>query len=149
MFRATARSARLNFRRYNSSGHHEAPAPSLNEIDVTKVFGVALLAGVSLFFYRSSKEPVIKTPLYNQVEDRVQMRNEAYARKYKSSFIKAFIRDKGGIGLKQHRREVIGAVPTTTIPTHSPYGNQFGAGIKTADLGPRKERIKYYAPLEN
>ncbi|KAF3985656.1 hypothetical protein FT663_04943 [Candidozyma haemuli var. vulneris] len=149
MFRASARATRLSFKRFNSSGHHDAPAPTQNEIDVTKVFGVALLAGVSLFFYRSSKEPVIKTPLYNQVEDRVQMRNEAYAKKYKASFIKSFIRDKGGIGSKQHRRQAIGAVPTVLIPTHSPYANQFGAGIKTADLGPRKERVKYYAPLEN
>lgn len=149
-FRATSRAAaRLNFRRFNSSGHHDAPAATQSEIDVTKVFGVALLTGVSLYFYKATKEPVIKTPLYSHQDEREQMRNEAYARKYKTSFIKSFIRDKGGIGAKQHRRQVIGAVPSVLIPTHSPYCNQFGAGIKTADLGPRKERIKYYAPLKN
>ena len=26
------------------------------------------------------------------------------------------------------------------IPAHSPFGNQFGVGIKTNELGPRRER---------
>lgn len=149
MFRAAGRTSKATFRRFYSADHHHAPAPTQNEIDVTKVFGVALLAGVSLYFYRSSKEPVIKTPLYNQQDDRVQMRNEAYLKRYKTSFIKEFIRDKGGIGQRQYRREIQGAVPTALIPAASPYGDQFGASIKTDALGPRKERVRYFAPLEN
>ncbi|EEQ39411.1 hypothetical protein EJF18_40336 [Clavispora lusitaniae] len=149
MFRATTRAAKSGFRRFYSADHHQAPASTQNEIDATKVFGVALLAGVSLYFYRSTKEPVIKTPLYQQQDDRVQLRNEAYLKKYKSSFIKTFIRDKGGIGQRQYRREVIGAAPTNLIPAASPYGEQFGASIKTDKLGPRKERTRYFAPLEN
>lgn len=148
MFRATARSAKSGLRRFYSSDHH-APAQTQNEIDATKVFGVALLAGVTLYFYRSTKEPVIKTPLYNQQDDRVNLRNEAYLKKYKTSFIKNFIQDKGGIGQKQYRREIAGAVPTALIPAASPYGEQFGSSIKTDKLGPRKERIRYFAPLEN
>lgn len=150
MFRAATRTSRAGFRRfYSADHHHEAPAPTQNEIDVTKVFGVALLAGVSLFFYRSSKEPVIKTPLYEQQDDRVQLRNEAYLKTYKTSFIKTFMRDKGGIGQRQYRREIQGAVPNTLIHAASPYGDQFGASIKTNALGPRKERVRYFAPLEN
>lgn len=148
MFRATARATRVNLKRFYSSDHH-TPAPSQNEIDASKVFGVALLAGISLYFYRSTKEPVIKTPLYNQTEERVQLRNEAYLKRYKASFIKAFIRDKGGIGQRQYRREIQGAIPNVLIPAPSPYGDQFGSGIKTDKLGPRKERVRYFAPMEN
>lgn len=147
MFRA-ARTARVNLKRFYSADHH-TPAPSHNEIDATKVFGIALLAGVSLYFYKSTKEPVIKTPLYNQSDDRAQLRDEAYVKRYKTSFIKTFIRDKGGIGQRQFRREIQGAVPHVLIPAPSPYGEQFGAGIKTDKLGPRKERVRYFAPLEN
>lgn len=149
MFRAAGRTSKATFRRFYSADHHQAPAATLTEIDVTKVFGVALLAGVSLYFYRSSKEPVVKTALYNHQDDRVQLRNEAYLKRYKSSFIKTFIRDKGGVGQRQYRREIQGAVPTTLIHAPSPYGEQFGASIKTDALGPRKERVRYFAPLEN
>lgn len=148
MFRTTARAARTNFRRFYSD-HHDAPAATQNEVDVTKVFGLALVAGVSLFVYRSTKEPVFQTPLYNTADERVQLRNEQFAKKYDILFIKTFIRDKGGIGQRQFRREVQGALPQTLIPAPSPYGDQFGAGIKTDKLGPRRERIKYFAPLEN
>lgn len=149
MLRAALRTSKAGARRFYSADHHHAPAPTQNEIDVTKVFGIALLAGISLYVYRSSKEPVIKTPLYNQQDDRVQMRNEAYLKRYKTSFLKTFIRDKGGIGQTQYRRQIGGAMSNTVIGAPSPYGDQFGAGIKTDALGPRKERVKYFAPLQN
>lgn len=149
MFRTSARAARTSFRRFYSADHHDAPAATQNEVDVTKVFGLALLAGVSLYFYRSTKEPVIKTALYEQQDDRERLRSEAYQKRYNTSFIKEFIRDKGGIGQRQFRREVQGAAPQTLIHAPSPYGDQFGSGIKTDKLGPRRERIRYFAPLEN
>ena len=34
------------------------------------------------------------------------------------------------------------------IPAHSPFGNQFGVGIKTNELGPRRERAQRFAPLQ-
>lgn len=147
MFRSTANTARTSFRRYAS--HNNAPAATQNEIDVRKVFGVALLAGVSLYFFRLAKDPVIRTPLYNQLDDRIQWRNEAHQKVYKTSFIKLFIRDKGGIGQQQYRKHTTDPVPTVLIPTHSAFGDSFGSGIKTGNLGPRRERVKYFAPLEN
>lgn len=146
MFKAAQRSIQVQARRLNLS---HAPAPTLNEINVTKVFGVALAAGVLLYFYRSSKLPVMETPLYKQTEERELMRNEAYLRRYKTSFIKTFIRDKGGVGQRQYRKNYQGAVPTVLIPTHSTSGDQFGAGIKMDLLGPRKERMRYFAPAGN
>lgn len=150
MFRATSRAANAGFKRFYSSGHgHEAPASAQTEIDVTKVFGIAVLAGVSLYFYRSSESPVVETAYYKQLETRDDARSEAYLKRYKTSFIKTFIRDKGGIGQRQFRGPAQSPIPQTFIHLHSPYGNQFGAGIKTDKLGPRRERIKYFAPLEN
>lgn len=149
MFRAGSRAAQLGFKRLNSSAPHHAPAPTENEIDVSKVLGLAALAGISLYFYRSTKEPVIKTPLYNQQDERSSLRNEAYLKRYKTSFVKTFIRDKGGIGERVYRRQVQGAVPNVLIPAASPYGDRFGASIKTDKLGPRKERTKYFTALEN
>ena len=35
------------------------------------------------------------------------------------------------------------------IPAHSPFGNQFGVGIKTNELGPRRERAQRFAPFNN
>lgn len=150
MFRATARTAKSGFRRfYSADHHHEAPAAAQGEIDLSKVFGVAFLAGLSLYFYRSSKEPVLKTALYEFQDERENLRNEAYLKRYKTSFIKTFMRDKGGVGQRQFRREALGPIPQTLIHAHSPYGDQFGAGIKTDKLGPRRERTKYFAPIEN
>lgn len=141
--------AHTAFRRTYADNHHPSSnSSSPTEINVANVFGLAALAGISLYFYRNTKnEPVVKTALYNQMDERPNLRNENYLRRYKTSFVKSFIRDKGGIGQKQFRREAQGAVPTILIPTHSPTGPQFGAGIKTADLGPRKERVRFFAPL--
>ena len=152
-FAATVRAQRLRTARRtyaSSSESHSAPKKEF-EVSITKIFGVAALAG-GVYVYRGMDErdePIVKTALYKEVEDRTHLRDENYLERYKASFIKSYMRDKGGIGQRQYRRQSDGAVPSTLIPAHSPYGNQFGAGIKTAELGPRKERIRLYAPLEN
>lgn len=141
------------FKRYNSHGHdhgHEAPAKE-TEVNLVKVFGIAVLGGVGLMFYRNHKngnEPIIQTKLYNEVEDRPQLRNENYLKRYQTSFIKGYMRDKGGIGQKQYKRMSEGALPVNLIPTHSPDGVQYGAGIKLSELGPRRENPQYFAPLK-
>lgn len=149
MFRATTGPARAGLRRFFASKpHNDAPASTQTEIDATKVLGMAVLAGISLYFYRSTKQPVFETGLLKYNDERVQLRNEAYLKRYKISFIKSFMRDNGGYGQRQFKREAQGAIPQTLIHAPSPYGDQFGAGIKTNTLGPRRERVKYFAPLE-
>lgn len=144
---ATRTATRISGKRFYSAPH-ETPSPQ-TEIDLTKVIGFALLGGAALYFYRSSKEPVVKTAAYKFVEERPQLRDEDYLRKYKISSVKSFIQDKGGIGQRRFLNRRSDVVPQTVIPTHSPLGDQFGAGIKTDKLGPRRERIRYFAPLEN
>lgn len=137
-------------KRYNHHGHHHEPAKE-TEINLVTVFGIAILGGVSLMFYRNYKagnEPIIKTKLYNEVEERPLLRNESYLKRYQTSFIKSYMRDKGGVGQKQYKRLAEGSIATNLIPTHSPDGNQFGAGIKLSELGPRRENTQYFAPLK-
>lgn len=138
------------FKRYGSSSSHHEPVSKPIEISVTKVFGIAALAGAALVYknHERTDEPLVKTALYTEQAsgDRETLRNENYLKRYKTSFIKGLIRDKGGIGQRQYRRISDNAtVPTVLIPTHSPYGSQFGQGIKTDALGPRQERIRVYA----
>lgn len=131
--------------------HHEAShhaSSSSSEVNIPKALAGFVLAGVGLYFYRSTQDkPIIQTPLYNQSDERPLLRNETYLNRYKTSFIKGFIKDRGGIGQRHFRRQNIGATPTNLIPTHSPTGDQFGAGIKLSELGPRKQQTKYFAPL--
>lgn len=131
--------------------HHEAAhhaQASSTEVNIPKALAGFVLAGVGLYFYRSTQDkPIVQTPLYNQSDDRPTLRNETYLNRYKTSFIKGFIKDRGGIGQRHFKRKNIGATPTILIPTHSPTGDQFGAGIKLSELGPRKEPTKYFAPL--
>lgn len=132
--------------------HHEAShhaSTSTSEVNIPKAIGGFVLAGITLFFYRSQQEdPIIKTPLYKQSDDREILRNENYLRRYKTSFIKTFIKDKGGIGSRQLNREKLGGIPTTLIQSPSAFVQEFGAGIKTDKLGPRRERPVYFAPLK-
>lgn len=135
-------------KRFNHHHSSASSASSQSEVNIPKAIGGFVLAGVGLYFYRSTNDdPIIKTPLYNQTDDRQTGRNEAYLEKYKSSFVKGFIKDRGGIGQKQFRRQSMGPDSTILIPAHSPTGDQFGAGIKTEKLGPRRERVRYFAPL--
>ncbi|CCE80132.1 Piso0_003231 [Millerozyma farinosa CBS 7064] len=130
--------------------HHEAPKKDI-EVNLTKVFGIGVLVA-GFYVYKSQdkrEEPLVKTPLYEQVEERQNWRNDNYIKRYKASFIKSYMRDLGGIGQKQFRREAHLPIPSSLIAAHSPFGDQFGAGIKTDKLGPRKERVRYFAPLPN
>ncbi|KAK6202416.1 uncharacterized protein RJT21DRAFT_118438 [Scheffersomyces amazonensis] len=146
-----------SFKRFNSShNHHEAPQKTV-EINITKIFGIAAAAGALLVYknQQTTDKPLFATKLYNDQAEGVRenLRNENYLKRYKTSFIQGFIRDKGGIGQRQHRRIADSTIHSTNlIPTHSPFsnqlGNQFGAGIKTDKLGPRKERIRIFAPID-
>ncbi|EGV64073.1 hypothetical protein PSN45_003832 [Yamadazyma tenuis] len=147
---ASKRQVKL-LRRYNhhDHGHHEPVKET--EINLAKVFGIAVLGGVSLIFYKNYKagnDPIVRTKLYNEVEERPNLRNENYLKRYQTSFIKGYIRDKGGVGQKQYNRMAEGALPVNLIPTHSTDGNQFGSGIKLGELGPRRENIQYFSPLK-
>ncbi|KAK6461935.1 hypothetical protein DFJ63DRAFT_206409 [Scheffersomyces coipomensis] len=153
---SSGRTIQQSFKRFNSSHHHHdshSQPPKTLEINITKIFGIAAVAGAFLVYknHEPTDKPLIATGLYNQQVngDRENLRNENYLRRYKTSFIKGFIRDKGGIGQRQNRRISDPPVTSTNlIPTHSPYGNQFGAGIKTDKLGPRKERVRIFAPID-
>lgn len=123
------------------------------EINLAKIFAVAAAVGGILVYrnHERTDKPLVATKLYQQVADgeRADLRNDNYQKRYDVSFLKTFIRDKGGVGQRQYRRQTDSTpVPTSLIPSHSPYGNQFGAGIKTDKLGPRKERIRVYAPID-
>ncbi|ODV81004.1 uncharacterized protein CANTADRAFT_20554 [Suhomyces tanzawaensis NRRL Y-17324] len=154
---SVARSITQSGRRFNSSSshdsHHKVTESKPIEINLAKVFGIAAAAGALLVYKNHEKtdKPLVSTPLYNEQSsgERENARNENYLKRYKTSFIKELIRDKGGIGQKQYRRITdTSAIPNVLIPSHSPYGNQFGSGIKTDQLGPRKERIRIYAPID-
>lgn len=155
MFRAkitASRTINQTFKRFNSSGSH-VTEPKPFEINITKIFGVAIVASGFLVYknHELTDKPLIETKLYEQQgsSERSDLRNANYQKRYDVSFLKAFIRDKGGIGQRQYRRTSdSSAVPTNLIPSHSTNGNQFGAGIKTNALGPRKERIRVYAPID-
>ncbi|ABN64680.1 unnamed protein product [Scheffersomyces stipitis CBS 6054] len=153
--RPTSRSIANTFKRFNSSHHHDthSSTPKTFEVNVTKVFGIAAVAGAFLVYKNHEKtdKPLVSTQLYNQQAngERETLRNENYLKRYKTSFVKEFIRDKGGIGQRQYRRIADPQpVPTNLIPAHSPFLNEYGAGIKTDKLGPRKERIRVYAPID-
>ncbi|CAH6720312.1 hypothetical protein CLIB1444_03S09120 [[Candida] jaroonii] len=156
MFRGvknTSKNLNLISKRFNSHGHHDPHPPKESEINLFTVLGIGALGGVTYMFYKNHKngnEPVIKTKLYNELEDenRINARSEGYKKKYQISFIKSVIRDKGGIGQNQYRKMNGEILPVSLIPTHSPNGNQFGAGIKLSELGPRKEKTQYFAPLK-
>lgn len=147
----TSRTVQVSAKRFYSAGHghgHGPEKPKEVEVSISKIFGVAAVAGGVYFYLRSDRDdPYIKTPLYKQQDERAEIRNQNYERRYRTSFIKQFIRDNGGIGRSEYRQASEDYFPTTIIPAHSPYGNQFGAGIKTDGLGPRREPARSYAPL--
>lgn len=153
--KTTSRSITQSFKRFNSSHHeHHVEANKPIEISISKVFGIAALAGAALVYknHERTDAPLVETALYKDEVDgkREQSRNDNYAKRYKTSFIKGLIRDKGGIGQRQYRRLTdSAAVPTNLIPSHSPFGKQFGVGINTETLGPRRERVRVYAPVEH
>lgn len=136
-------------RRFYSSGHSEDSKQKGMEVSITKILGVAATAG-GVYAYKNADrdKPLIKTPLYKEQDARQHKRNENYQKRYKTSFIKSYIKDRGGIGQRQYNRATASAIPTTLISSGSPYENQFGGSIHTDKLGPRKERIRVYAPIK-
>lgn len=141
------------FKRYASNSHHEAPQKSF-EINLTKIFAIAGIAGGFLVWknHNRTDKPLLETQLFKFQEsgERTTQRNDAYTQKYKTSFIKEFIRDKGGIGQRQYRKISDGtAVSSSLINSHSVWKTEFGAGIKTNEIGPRRERIRIYAPIRD
>lgn len=153
--RPTTRSITQTFKRFNSHGHghghFEAPEPHV-EITMTKIFGVAAAAGAFLYYNDTSK-PLFNLKLFDQETsgDRTQSRSENYAMRSKLAFVKEFAgRDKGGVGQQYYRRKATNRdiMPHNLIPAHSPFGSQFGAGVKTDQLGPRRERTRLYAPID-
>ncbi|KAG7196222.1 uncharacterized protein KQ657_000235 [Scheffersomyces spartinae] len=139
------------FKRFNSHehGHHDVPEKTV-EINITKIFGIAALLGGLLVWKNNDPfaAPLVQTKLYDEEDNREEKRVANYNKRYKESLVKQFIRDNGGLGQRIYRRIGLGPVPQTVIPAHSPYGTQYGAGIDTAVLGPRKERIPVYAPIQ-
>lgn len=152
MFARTAhRSVVRTAKRYGSSsshGNHDVP-PRTFEFNITKVFAVAaVLGGAYIFKNDRFAKPAVETKLYKEQADgtRDHLRNENFAQRYDVSFIKEFIRDKGGVGQRQYRRVADGAAtPTTLINASSAYRTEFGAGIKTDELAPRQQRIRIFA----
>lgn len=142
----------IHQQRFSSSHSHESTTPKVIEISMAKILGVASILIVMILHQRNQSldRPIFETRLYKEElsEESKASRDEYHLYRYKQAFIKSYIKDKGGIGQKQ-----IGAnrgsmpVPTVLINTHSPYETQFGSGIKTDKLGPRRDRIRLYAPL--
>lgn len=145
---AVSNARRFVHKRFITTSHHDSPASTQTEVDLTKVIGFALAGGAALYFYRSSKEPAVKTAAYKFVEERPHLRDEDYLTKYKISSVKSFYQDKGGIGHTRFVRQWNEIVPQTLINSHSAFGDQYGAGIKTDQLGPRRQRVRRLAPLE-
>ncbi|CAK7901819.1 hypothetical protein CAAN1_11S04720 [[Candida] anglica] len=144
----TSRSIRTVARASRNYSSAAGPAKE-TEINVPKIFGIAALAGVSIYIYRNtnSDDPAIKTTYFKQFEQR-----------------RANNRDNIRLDIdeKAHGRSYIFSPGTqrstykdfkpnlnyNLIPRHSPWGPQFGQGIKTDKLGPRKERPVMFAPAK-
>lgn len=137
-------------KRFASSSHTEPSKPI--EINLTKIFAIAALAGGVLVYKNKKENPILETKLLKQeaTGERVNKRNEAYLQTYKISFIKEFIRDKGGVGQKQYGKlKDKSLLPTALIHPSSTFKREFGAGIKTNEIGPRREHIRLYAPINS
>ncbi|KAI5963575.1 uncharacterized protein KGF55_002455 [Candida pseudojiufengensis] len=148
-----------SYKRYNSShsqhDHHHSPKEEKPfEITITKIFGIAAILG-GLLMYRSkdkTDEPLFKSGLFEQETNgaRSHLRDQAFENRYKIGFIKTFILDNEGLGNQMYRRtsgeEILN---NNLIGAHSPFGQQYGAGIKLNDLSSRRPRIERFAPLES
>lgn len=146
--------ATLLAKRFNSShSHHVEKKPV--EITFAKIFAVASIVGGILLYKNKDKTatPLFKSGLFDQElsGQRDHLREGEYESRYKMGFIKTYIADNGGSGFgnSAYRRGSGEEVTNTNlIPAHSPWGPQFGAGIKLDKLGERRERIERFAPLK-
>ncbi|KAI5968696.1 hypothetical protein CANMA_002132 [Candida margitis] len=141
-------------KRFNSSHSHHVEKKPI-EITFAKIFAVGSLVGGWLLYKNKDKTetPLFKSGLFDQELNgqRDHLREEGYESRYKMGFIKAFIADNGGSGFgnSAYRRGSGEDVSSTNlIAAHSPWGPQFGAGIKLDKVGERRERIERFAPLK-
>lgn len=141
-------------KRYNSSHnhHHHEPESKPLEITFAKIFGVAAIAGGLLVYKNKDKtdKPLFSSKFFDEITtgERSHLRDEQYERKYKIGYLRTFDRDNGGIGQQLNKVSAYELPNNNLIPAHSPFGNQFGVGIKTNELGPRRERAQRFAPLQ-
>ncbi|EGW30866.1 uncharacterized protein SPAPADRAFT_62765 [Spathaspora passalidarum NRRL Y-27907] len=147
-----SRSISQTFKRFNSAHHHH-PEPESKpfEITITKIFGIAALAGGYLVYNRDFDEPLFQHEVFDKTRsgERDDLRSENYLQRYKNAFISEYGRDKGGIGNRLYRRAGDYVVrEQTLIPSQSPFAQEFGAGIKLNELGPRRERFPRFAPKD-
>ncbi|KAI3402814.2 hypothetical protein KGF56_004488 [Candida oxycetoniae] len=154
--------SQLTSKRYNhhssnnhsDHGHHGTAAEDKPfEITITKIFGIAALAGGLLMYKRkdTSETPLFESGLFEQEQngERSHLRDKNFENRYKIGFIKTYINDNGGEFGDQIYRRSKGedVLNNNLLAASSPYGNRFGAGIKLNELGPRRERIPRFAPL--
>ncbi|EMG45644.1 hypothetical protein SBY92_004857 [Candida maltosa Xu316] len=152
--RIASRTILQSFKRYNSShDHHDHHEPESKPFEITfgKIFGVAAVLGGFLVYKNkdSTEKPLFSSKYFDEITtgERNNLRAEQYDRKYKIGFIKTFDRDNGGIGQQLNKSTVYELPKYNLIPAHSPFGYQFGAGIRTNELGPRRERAQLFAPV--
>lgn len=146
--------ATLNAKRFNSSHSHHVEKKPI-EITFAKIFAVGSLVGGWLLYKNkdNTETPLFKSGLFDQELNgqRDHLREEGYESRYKMGFIKTYIADNGGSGFgnSAYRRGSGEEVSNTNlIAAHSPWGPQFGAGIKLDKLGERREKIERFAPLK-
>ncbi|KAK6873731.1 hypothetical protein K6H11_002042 [Candida tropicalis] len=113
------------------------------------IFGIAALAGGFLVYKNkdSTEKPLFASKYFDEITtgERSHLRDESYDRKYKVGFLKTFDRDNSGLGEQLKKTGSVYELPNyNLIPAHSPFGYQFGAGIRTQELGPRRERERRF-----
>ncbi|KAI5955562.1 hypothetical protein KGF57_003695 [Candida theae] len=145
----------ITAKRFNSShGHHNVEKKPI-EITFAKILAVvSLVGGWALYKNKDNTESTLfKSGLFDQETNgkRDHLREEGYESRYKLGFIKTYIADNGGSGFGNtayRRGSGEDVTNTNLIAAHSPWGPQFGAGIKLDKLGERRERIERFAPLK-
>ncbi|CAI5756994.1 unnamed protein product [Candida verbasci] len=146
------------FKRYNSSHnhddhhHHQSEAKAI-QITFAKIFSIAALLGGFLVYKNkdNTELPILQSQLIDYQLDgtRVKLRDENFNKKYDVGFTRVFALDNGGIGQTIRKNKVDIPMNYNLIPAHSPFGKNFGQGIKLNELGPRRERLRKFAPLES
>lgn len=146
MFTRTLKSSVSTVRRYST----EASTHPIKEteINVPKLFGIAALVGASIWLYKNTNgdQPAIKTQYFNTIESRKNTREEIRIDIDEKANGRSSIFTPGHYHSAD--KEFKPNLNYNLIPRHSPWGNQFGQGIKTDQLGPRRERPVMFAPAQ-
>ncbi|CAH2350128.1 hypothetical protein CLIB1423_01S03114 [[Candida] railenensis] len=148
MFSRSLKSGVSAVRKYSTDA--SAHSVKETEINVPKIFGIAALFGASIWLYKNTNgdQPAIKTQYFDTFEKRRNVREE----------IKLDLDEKANgrnniflPGKQQHasNNEFKPNLNYNIIPAHSPWGVQFGQGIKTDKLGPRREQPVKFAPAQS